>query len=115
MACRAVTSRFASFAVTSEMVSWFSTTVRGQLSGGRRQLERFKLFHDLRHDEQSAGFGRRVAKGFLVREGRPRFVSPRNVDHWHRMRRRLNVTDIKFLELFDVAEDVVELRAEFSL
>ena len=68
-------------------------------------------FHDFGHDEQAVGPGGRIAQGLVVRQRRLDFIGARDVDHRHGMGGRLHAGDIQFIQLFDVAEDVTELRA----
>ena len=105
MASRAETSRLASLAVSSEMVSWLSMEIMSRA---------MRLFDDLRHEEQAVGLGGRVAQGFLVGQGRAHFIRTGDVDERHGMGGRFDLADVQFLQLLDVAENVAELRAEFG-
>ena len=66
---------------------------------------------NLRYNEQAVGPGGRIAQGLVVRQRRLDFIGARDVDHRHGMGGRLHAGDVEFIQLFDVAEDVTELRA----
>src|SRR5271170_141941 len=97
---RAETSRLASFAASSETVSWFSIG---------------KLLDDLWDDEQAAGLLGCVAQRLLVRERRTDFVGAGDVDQRDGVGGRLDVRHVEFLQFFDVAEDSAKLRGELFL
>ena len=50
----------------------------------------------------------------LESEGRD-FIGPKDIDQRHGVRGRLDLADVQLIQLFDVAEDVGKLRAEFFL
>ena len=99
---RAETSRRASLSANCEMVSWLSM-------GWAASLD------DFRNHEQAVGFGGGVAQRFLVGQGRPGFIGAKDIDQRHGVGGRLDAGDVQLLELFDVAQDVGQLRAEFFL
>src|SRR5882672_8111466 len=134
MASRAETSRAASLAVSSAMVSWFSmgrpesnAKTRRRKDAKRRtdfapsRLCAFALspwawlgsFHNFRHNEQTVRGCGRVPQRFGMCQRRPGFVRPGDIGKRDGVGHRLHVADIKLLQFFDITEDLAQLRAEF--
>src|SRR5580693_5942331 len=100
VASRAETSRLASFAASSETVSWFSIG---------------KLLDDFGDDEQATGLLGCVAQRVLVRKRRADFVGAGYVDQRYGVGGRLDLRHVEFLQFFDVAEDSAKLCGELFL
>jgi hypothetical protein len=73
------------------------------------------LFNDLWHHEQTIRSRRSIANGFLVAEGGTNFVGSCDIDERKGVGGWLDVADIDFFKLFDVAENVAQLSANFLL
>ena len=71
------------------------------------------LFHNFRHHKKPVGLCGRVAQGVVVRERRANLVRTRDIDQRHGVGGWLDTGNVQFLQLLDVAEDAVELCAEF--
>jgi hypothetical protein len=70
------------------------------------------LLDNFWHHEQAVGRGGRIAEGFLVGDRRLNFIKARHVDERYGVRGRFDPAHVQFLQLCDVAEDVVELLAK---
>ena len=102
MAWRAETSRRASLAASCEMVSW--------LSMGRARHS--TILGTMNRPLALAGALRSASS---LRQGRADHIGAKDVDQRHGVGGRLDAADVQLLELFDVAEDAGQLRAEFFL
>src|SRR6266851_3402979 len=77
----------------------------------RRVRSANSVLDDARHAEELAGAIGRVRERLVARQARARLVVTHDVDHGHRVRRRLDVPRVERVELLDVREDAVELLA----
>jgi hypothetical protein len=73
------------------------------------------LFHDFGNHEEAIRLSRRITEGLFVRKTGLHLVRASHIYERERVCCRLNSADVDFLQLFDVAEDVSELRAELLL
>src|ERR1700678_2243348 len=106
---RAETSRAASLAVNSEMVSWLSIFFTRRWRGFLRFKNRRNLrisFHDFGDDEKAVGLARCVAERFRGRQRGSGFVGAGDVDERHGVRRRFDVGNVELAQFFDIAENV---------
>ena len=73
------------------------------------------LFHNFGDHKQAVGLGGGVAQGVLVGHRRADLVRAEDIDQRDRVGGRLDLADVQLLELFNVTEDVIDLRAELFL